>query len=173
MPHDEYSNFESAIDWPEQPFEEQGAFAPLSVGAMKFLEVTAQATKLEPICESPIEVMLGSRLATYRDKWESLSLPPIKLVAQHKLSGFRYDFAIKTGDGKLLLAIECDGKEFHSSPDQQANDQAKNSAIWAADAAMFRFSGSEIFRDDNRCAADIFRYLRRKFDVSDDLWSGA
>lgn len=171
MPHDEFSNFKSAIDWPEPKYEEQGAFKPISVGAMQFVEVMAHAQKLDPICESPIEVMLGSRLAFYRDKWKSLGLPEIKLAAQYKLAGFRYDFAIKDSDGKLLLAIECDGKEFHSSPEQQANDEAKNAAIFATDAAMFRFTGSDIFRDDDRCAAEIFNHLRWKFGISNDQWN--
>lgn len=174
MQHDEFSNFRSSIEWPDMGpdrSEEEGAFQPLSVGAMKFMEVTAKAHKLEPICESPIEVMLGARLAVYRDRWNERGFPKFKMVAQHKLAGYRYDFAILSEDGKLLIAIECDGAEFHSTPEQLANDRAKDAAVRAAGADIFRFSGSDIFQHDDRCVAGVFRLLCVKHGISQEQWN--
>jgi very-short-patch-repair endonuclease len=170
---DDCSDFRSAIEWwPDVPYRpsEQGAFGSLGAGAVTFVEVAKNAQKIAPICESPIETMLGARLAVSRDRWDAAGFPKFKMVVQHKLGGFRFDFAILTTDGKLLAAIECDGKEFHSTAAQLANDKAKDAAVAEAGAAMFRFTGSDIFKHDGHCADAVFDLLRQAYGISQEQW---
>lgn len=42
------------------------------------------------------------------------------------------------------IAIECDGKEFHSSPEQKAHDRRKNTYLRRNGWKVLRFSGSAI-----------------------------
>jgi very-short-patch-repair endonuclease len=67
---------------------------------------------------------------------------------QYVLGRFRYDFAVRANwRPKPLLLVECDGKDFHSSAEQQANDALKDAAASHAGMRLIRFSGSKIHRD--------------------------
>lgn len=99
-------------------------------------------------CESPIEFLLAHNLAT-------LLFPDaerVNIVAQYPLARFRYDFLINGVRQGPLLLIECDGKDFHSSPEQIKNDALKDAAAAAADIKLMRFSGSAIFDNPMYCA---------------------
>jgi very-short-patch-repair endonuclease len=50
------------------------------------------------------------------------------------------------------VLIECDGKEFHSTPKQIANDRRKEAAAWHAGMGIVRFTGSDIHQDTRNCA---------------------
>jgi very-short-patch-repair endonuclease len=104
---------------------------------------------LSALCESHIEVDLGVALLL------SLDGRRFALRPQFPLQRFRYDFAIESVAGQVLLLIECDGKEFHSTPQQRANDRAKNEAAAAAGFRLARVTGSEIFRDAKLAAEHL------------------
>ncbi|MGG4156896.1 MULTISPECIES: DUF559 domain-containing protein [Bacteria] len=53
---------------------------------------------------------------------------------------YRIDLALKP----YRIAIECDGKEFHSSPEQIAHDRRKNKYLRKNGWKVLRFSGSAI-----------------------------
>jgi very-short-patch-repair endonuclease len=53
--------------------------------------------------------------------------------------------------------VECDGKEFHSSVEQQANDALKDAAALKAGIRLIRLTGSEINRDADACASLVLR----------------
>jgi very-short-patch-repair endonuclease len=76
----------------------------------------------------------------------------IVLHPHFPLAQFRYDFAVRA-KWKLtpLVLVECDGKQFHSSIDQQANDKLKDEAASRAGIRLLRFTGSEIHRDIDAC----------------------
>jgi very-short-patch-repair endonuclease len=115
------------------------------------LERCSTAYKMEQMCESPIEIDLGARLL------RTLSTAHL-LVPQFRLQRFRYDFAII----RQLVLIECDGKQWHSTPEQLANDQRKDEAARKIGAPLLRFTGSEIFNDVNGCAERVLRELHRQ-----------
>jgi hypothetical protein len=71
---------------------------------------------------------------------------------------YRYDFAI-TRQGKLIALIECDGKEFHSTKDQLANDREKDKLGAEMVVRMFRFSGSDIYRDAKGCVRKVLHTI--------------
>jgi very-short-patch-repair endonuclease len=99
------------------------------------------------LCESPIELSLAISLAPI--------LPDdVQLIAQYPLQNYRMDFAI-VADGRPLLFIECDGRAFHSTPAQLANDAAKDKTAARLGIPLLRLTGSAIFRDAPQRARDI------------------
>ncbi len=118
------------------------------------VERAAQAYILEEKCESPIEVILGAEIAM-------LGGESLELIPQFRLGRYRYDFAIRRKDHpKFVVLIECDGKAFHSKPEQIANDRRKDSEARRAGMDLVRFTGSEIHKDVRNCALMAITRLR-------------
>jgi very-short-patch-repair endonuclease len=110
---------------------------------------------IEKCCESPIEYAFGVAAAI------ALSNSGLRLVPQYRLGPYRYDFAVLPPKAADVLAfVECDGKEFHSTPEQLANDRKKDAAAIEAGAIIVRFSGSAIAKEPERCAADLMGRIR-------------
>lgn len=105
------------------------------------------------VIESPIEHRLYVWLKKLGTKYGYL------IQAQWELDRFRYDFAITDRSGNLLALIECDGREFHSTPEQLARDAEKNAAAEAAGIRLFRWTGREIYRDAHSCAEAMFFWI--------------
>ncbi len=126
-----------------------------SVGLIAALEVAANAFELRAQCESPIEVMIGAQIQALINRSGEKR---ITLQAQYRLERFRYDFALRVRNVPIVL-IECDGAEFHSTPEQVENDQRKNVAAAQAGLALLRFSGSEINRDAYGCAVVVLNEM--------------
>jgi very-short-patch-repair endonuclease len=138
---------------------EEAGFGALS-GAVA---AVVAAAEIGADCESPIEFSLGGQLKLMVDWWNRERRPPLDLVPQYHLSGFRYDFGLLADGGKLIAAIECDGKAYHNSEAARANDAAKDAAVMAAGAKIFRFTGSEIFRGARECAWGVCQFLHTRF----------
>lgn len=47
------------------------------------------------------------------------------------------------------IAIECDGKAYHSTPEQKAHDRRKNTYLKKNGWKVLRFSGKRIYNDLN------------------------
>jgi very-short-patch-repair endonuclease len=160
----EFSNFKSAIAWPD--FQDEiaptGELKPFSAALLKAVEAAAESFTMAAETESPIETIFGAQFA--------LALRPLcndfgwkfsvgtgddddlVLCPQFPLARFRYDFAVLAKwKAKPLVLIECDGKDFHSSADQQANDKLKDEAAANAGIRLIRFTGSEINGDVDAC----------------------
>lgn len=99
-------------------------------------------------CESPIERRLYDAL-TYR----GYSVTP-----QVHCGKYRIDLAL-VGYG---LAIECDGKAYHSSPSQKARDRRKDVYLNANGWNVRRFTGSEINRNLKKVLNEIESYTNPK-----------
>ncbi len=131
---------------PAEPEPKPSEFGP--GGMLENLRIRARIT---PKCESPIEIDLGAALIQQSsDRYET--------VPQFRVGRYRFDFGLVTGE-RLIALIECDGEEFHSTPQQIANDAAKDAAGAALGVPVFRFSGKEIYRTPQGCAAHILRAL--------------
>lgn len=54
------------------------------------------------------------------------------------------------------IAIECDGRAFHSSPDQKKYDKKRSAYLYKRGyRSVLRFSGSEIVKNPNECIKKI------------------
>jgi len=81
--------------------------------------------------------------------------PQKKLVTSN--GTVHVDFVVTTEkQGELKLAIELDGHDFHErSKEQVAKDKSRERSIVKAGYTIFRFSGSEIFRNVRRCVSEV------------------
>ena len=134
---------------PEEPHGSEeivGPGGPIQIGitAVRFLDLAKIAHALAPLCESPIETMLGAELVL------QLADTDVRSVPQYCWLKYRMDFALVCE--RPLVFIECDGREFHSTPQQIENDHRKDKAAKAAGIPLLRFTGSEIFNDARACA---------------------
>lgn len=103
-------------------------------------------------CESPIEVQLGEAMVRARCAGRLAA----KFVAQHNVSAggtqYRLDFAFV----EERVAIECDGHDFHERTKEQArHDRQRDRALVAEGWRVLRFTGSEIHRSPDGCAAEV------------------
>ncbi len=95
--------------------------------------------------ESPIEAQFALALAS--------ELTPYRLTfdAQYQCGPYRLDFAIPV----LSIAIEIDGKAFHTTPKQRQHDAKKDTYLRNNGWRVFRFTGSEVYKDAVGCAHAI------------------
>jgi hypothetical protein len=62
--------------------------------------------------------------------------------------------------GKTDVIVECDGHDFHDRTKKQvARDKARDRAMVSGGDKVFRFSGSEIWKDPVQCADETLRFL--------------
>ncbi len=87
----------------------------------------------------------------------------VKLWRQYKALDWRADFliGIKGFDGRRhFLIIECDGHDFHErTKEQAAKDRSRDRRSQQAGFVILRFTGSEIYNDPMRCAAEALGTL--------------
>lgn len=95
--------------------------------------------------------------------------PGIFLLPQHPLLAYRVDFVVRVpyvdgGYSPRLLVIECDGHDFHERTREQAQkDRLRDRAVQAAGHVIFRFTGSEIWRDPIGCAQTAMAWVSDEF----------
>jgi very-short-patch-repair endonuclease len=125
------------------------------------------------ICESPVEVLFATALLSARGAagpvFDLALHPPtrkppllavseahgLRLYGQHEIATegkrYRVDFTITGGPRKL--AVEIDGHEFHASKAARSADAARDIALTKAGWTPARFTGSDIWRNADDCAA--------------------
>jgi very-short-patch-repair endonuclease len=133
------------------------------------LERAEHFSKISDVTDSPIENMLGAAvLGAFKAAGIGLKLckeadtpraPGYRLVPQAKWGIYRSDWAIVNQDTRGVLLIECDGKEFHSSPEQIEHDRRKDQAALDRGWLTIRFTGSEIHQDADGIARRILELV--------------
>ncbi|MGP4077298.1 endonuclease domain-containing protein [Halobacillus sp. K22] len=101
-------------------------------------------------CESPIERRLYNGLVSF--------LYP---RTQYPEGKFRIDIAFPGSK----IAIECDGKAFHSSASQKAHDRKKDRYLRSKGWKVMRFSGSRIHRSLPSVVKGISEELTKRSNV--------
>lgn len=144
----------------------RASFEPIAAAAA--LESIAIAMEIGPLCDSEIEVDLAVRLTK---AIRVIDDPTLSLGHQFPLARFLYDLYVKReGRPKPLVLIECDGKEFHSTDDQIANDRAKDALAAKSGIPLLRFSGSEIYRELDFCVVKVFKGIRLRGQITASDW---
>lgn len=78
------------------------------------------------------------------------------LYAAVRCRSYKLDFVFQYAHA--LLAIECDGHDFHDRTKQQASsDRARDRELLLLGVPTIRFTGSDIHTDANRCAVEALR----------------
>lgn len=132
------------------------AWRPLGEPAAIVAAKAAVRTQFTKICESPIEVHLATSIAAIIGPL--LIANGLELRPQYPWLRYRIDFAIVRREEPFLF-IECDGRDYHSTPEQLANDKRKDDAAATAGIALLRFSGSEIYKFVDGCVQRVLEHL--------------
>lgn len=138
------------------------------------------------LCESPIEREMLEALwgmGWYFASWGEYQRPTISRAGkplarameipegdsvtirpQAKLKADRVDFVVvgfACGDiDPARLVIECDGHAFHEkTPGHAARDKARDRRISALGYTVLRFTGTEIRRRPEKCAAEVHKMV--------------
>jgi very-short-patch-repair endonuclease len=150
----------------ERPRNRSG-FEPIAVPAAGVLDSLAIAMEIGSLCDSEIEIDLAALTRALR----VIDDPSLSLRHQFPLGRFLYDLYFKReGRSKPLVVIECDGKEFHSTDEQIANDRAKDALAAKSGILLLRFSGSQIFRELDRCTQQVLKELRWHSRITASDW---
>jgi very-short-patch-repair endonuclease len=124
-------------------------------------------------CESPIEELMLTALLEAFNNFDDWKMPVVSasqflagdfpghnivLACQVPIGNYRVDFAMKVrgAEPPYQLIIECDGYDFHEKTrTQAARDKKRDRELQAKGLRVFRFTGSEIWRDPFGCAWEI------------------
>jgi very-short-patch-repair endonuclease len=135
-------------------------FKPFSLCLTEAVDYAATARELGPGCDSPIEVSLGVKI---KKALRVIGDQTLILRTRYFLDQYVYDLAIfREGRPYPITIVECDGKDYHSTPEQLQNDARKNKLAWSKGIVLLRFTGAEIHRTPDDCLAKILRTMRHK-----------
>jgi very-short-patch-repair endonuclease len=124
-------------------------------------------------CESPIEQLLSLYLMPLLSKLEHYMLlydvkDCINFIygeqEEIEVNGhtYRVDFFVICGvnDRNFKLVVECDGHEFHEKTKEQvARDKQRDRELTMSGFHLLRYAGSEIWKDPEKCAKEIVKYV--------------
>lgn len=108
--------------------------------------ITRQYSRLYAKCESPIE------RAFFQTAWPVLTRYG-DFKPQGQVGCYRVDFVLETRAARY--AIELDGHDYHSSPEQRANDCYRQNALVEMGYLPIRFTGSQVNRDVVACVKRV------------------
>lgn len=111
--------------------------------------------------------------------WESSKLGLI-VERQVQIDAYRVDFVVNAwtygrvwggADGPVegnerwrKLVVECDGHDYHErTKEQAARDRSRDRALTAAGYDVFRFTGSELWRDPWACADQVIEWAENGY----------
>ncbi len=90
----------------------------------------------------------------------------VTICQQVKVGQYRCDFVLEHLDmtaateERRRLVVECDGHDFHErTKEQAARDKGRDRYFVERGLKVFRFTGSEIYRDVTACAAQAIAEL--------------
>lgn len=89
-----------------------------------------------------------------------LRVEPQKEVLDWKVD---YVFTVKSEYGPVSqLAVECDGHDFHErTKEQAAKDRSRDRRLQDAGLTVYRFTGSEIYRNSFGCARQVLKWAEK------------
>ena len=121
-------------------------------------------------CESPIESLFLSALEVV------CALNHICVFCierQHPIDSYRVDFFIEAAEKHYCngcsprrfgasVIVDCDGHDFHEKTKEQASrDKQRDRKLQSMGHTVFRFTGSDVWNDPFKCAAEAVDYLER------------
>ena len=111
-------------------------------------------------CESSIERLFLETFDAIRTK-NIHTMYDYWLNPQVEIGNYRVDFELVNHKDKKII-VECDGHEFHQKSKQQVEkDNQRERDLKKLGYEVVRFSGSEIFKDAEKCVEDLLDILNR------------
>lgn len=107
--------------------------------------------------ESPIEWILFNHILAdpILNGWG------VRVRVQVPIGKYRVDMVLTNMAGCPLCVVECDGKHYHSSPEQMMRDAARSRHIFQITGLKtIRFTGRQINRNARGCVNDIITFLQ-------------
>lgn len=100
--------------------------------------------------------------------WETVIISP-----QQRIGNYRADLLVMVVDRvitpnkkPIMAVIECDGRDYHAANEEQvARDKKRDREMQSLGYNVFRFTGSEIFKNSDRCASDVVRFCTSLRDL--------
>lgn len=91
--------------------------------------------------------------------------PHVYCSPQVNIANYRVDFLFvikdfSAPDATRLVAVECDGHDWHEkTKEQAARDRKRDRRLAYFETMVLRFTGSEIHRDAHGCAAEAMEIV--------------
>jgi superfamily I DNA and/or RNA helicase len=79
------------------------------------------------------------------------------VVPQFEVIGYKIDLVVQNGDARL--AVECDGDQYHSSPEQVEYDIKRQQQLERAGWEFWRVSGSQYYRHQEEALESLWERL--------------
>lgn len=91
------------------------------------------------------------------DVRDTLTKRGLSLTPQYGTSGYWIDFAVRhpSQPGRYVLAIECDGATYHSSPSARDRDRLRQEQLERLGWRFHRIWSTDWFRNKNACADKV------------------
>lgn len=155
--------------WAEGDSEIERLFHAALVARFKFGWSWLRAPRIAPSADDAERAR-----ETKKDKFEVIPI----VERQAQIDEFRVDFLISVwSEGTIIggidgpsvgqprwrkLVVECDGHEYHErTKEQAAKDRSRDRRLTSLGFDVFRFTGSELWRDPWGCASQVHDWAER------------
>jgi very-short-patch-repair endonuclease len=103
------------------------------------------------------------------DVRDTLAQRGLRLTPQYGVSGYWIDFVVHhpTEDGRLVLAIECDGATYHSSESARDRDRLRQEQLERIGWRFHRIWSSEWFHNKDKAVEKVMAAYERALKTSD------
>jgi very-short-patch-repair endonuclease len=113
--------------------------------------INEYAFRLSPIFDHPC-IVYDERPYSRNQKGD------LVIQMQVWISDWPVDFVLYHGGAKTIrkMVVECDGHEFHErTKEQAARDRSRDRRLQAMGYQVFRFTGSELWRNPLKCIREV------------------
>lgn len=140
-------------------------------------EITEGICHLARYIESPIESQLltkmirDTRFTLVNDgehAGEGLFMYPQRQVGPYRADliiigvGYNKPNRVWPPNVEVTMAVECDGEQFHSLPDQIEYDKQRDAYFLERGIKTLRFRGAHIYADASFCIDEIYRAIQQE-----------
>lgn len=85
------------------------------------------------------------------------------IIIQHKVGGYKIDFAIKIGKSKSpVIALECDGKSYHSSPEAYSWDMYRQKRLEEMGFIVYRIWSTNWWLDPQHEISKLLQFVEHQ-----------
>jgi len=90
------------------------------------------------------------------------------VTPQYSVSHYRIDLVVILPNG-VKIAVECDGDKYHSTPEQIANDIARQKILERAGWQFFRVRGGDFCYNQEKALEQLWTLLERNCSTNDKM----